>query len=357
MQFGKDDSARVKGIAIILLCFHHMCYRPEYFSTYNMHTWLPQSLVIELAVLARVCVPIFAFISAYGLATIFNKKKESESAGRFVFKRWITLMAAWWFAYPIQILALYLQGNSLSSVFQGHYQYIFLDFMGWSDFFKTQMLVGINWYMFLAQLVVVLTPLLSVLNKKFRFLSLIYVFLAMQCLGGYFSSNFGGDYVNYLFPIALGNYLATNDVFEKIKVKHKVPVSFGFLALFLGMMLVKYFTSKSSFNFRGIQYVAFGIAIFALCAMTALLFRWDVVLKFLGKYSGNMYFIHIFIVRSTLLHKYVGNVLLLILISLVLSLGISVLIELVKKGIRYDKLIRKIANVGVRTSSEEKTAA
>ena len=357
MQFGKDDSARVKGIAILLLCFHHMCYRKEFFVAYNMKTFLPQTWVVELAVLARVCVSVFAFISAYGLATIFMKKKESESAGRFVFKRWITLMSAWWFAYPIQILALYLQGGSLKGVFSEGYADIFLDFMGWSDFFKAKMIAGINWYMFLAQLIVILTPVLCALSKKYRFLSLVYVFLAMQFLGGFFNSSFGGDYVNYLFPIALGNYLAVNDVFSKIKVKHKIPSAFGFFAVFCLMMVAKFLTSKSHFDFRKLPFVAFGVAVFALCCVVALVLPWDVVLKFLGKYSGNMYFVHIFIVRSEWLHKHVSNVLLLLLITLCLSLGLSVLIELVKKGIRYDRLIWKIASVGAHSEKTEISAS
>lgn len=344
MQFTKDNSARVKGIAIILLCFHHMCYRPEFFSSYKMTTFLPKSWVVEMAILARICVSIFAFISAYGLATIYINKKDSESSGKFVFKRWIILMSAWWFAYPIQILALYLQGGSLSSVFDGRYSDIFLDFMGWSDFFQTKMLVGINWYMFLAQLIIVLTPALCTISKRYKFLSLIYVFLILQCLSGLFQSNFGGDYANYLFPIALGNYLAVNDVFAKIKVRFKFPSTIAFLVVFLLMMAFKYLTSKSSFDFRKLPFVAFGVAIFALCNLVALLFPSDVVLKFLGKYSGNMYFIHIFIVRSAWLHKHVSNVLLLLLISLTVSLGISFLIEQAKKWIRYDRLFKKITS-------------
>lgn len=342
MTFSKDDSLRVKGIAIILLIFHHMCYRASFFEQYAMKIYLPQARVIDLAVLARICVFIFAFVSSYGLATLFTKDDTQSRPGAFVAKRWLSLMSAWWFAYPVQVIATLLSGKELGAIFKGNVIYVLLDILGWSDFFHTPMIAGINWYMSLSQLIIVLTPLLCLISKKFKSVSILYAFIAVQVLRSVHVSDFGGDYANYLITIVAGNYLATNEVFRKLQIKkHWRAVIISGL-VFVAAMSARYFISKRAAGFQKHTSGLMALAVVALCIGVSLVLRKDVVFKFLGKHSGNMYFVHIFIVRSVLLHKYVSYVPLLILISIAGSLALSVLMEWVKKLVHYDLLFRRI---------------
>ena len=64
----KEDSAALKGIAILMMVFHH-CYRTEKkFAGYEiLFTPFTAENVIHLALYMKICVCIFAFVSGYGL--------------------------------------------------------------------------------------------------------------------------------------------------------------------------------------------------------------------------------------------------------------------------------------------------
>ena len=59
-MFTKDDSAKTKGIATILLLFHHLFFRSW---GYDIRLVLiSEDTLRDLAVAARICVWIFCFI-------------------------------------------------------------------------------------------------------------------------------------------------------------------------------------------------------------------------------------------------------------------------------------------------------
>ena len=343
MEFNKEDSYRVKGIAVIFLVFHHLCYRDGLFQEFGMRSILPVSTVVNLAVLARVCVTIFVFVSAYGLASIFTK--TGDSAGRFIYKRWLRLMSAFWIVYPLQIAFTYMNGETLNDKFQGEYYLIIFDFLGLSDFFQSASLTGINWYMFLAQLIIAITPVMCSATRKYGFLTLLYIFILMQFMSGILGGNNGGDLIGYAFAIGLGNYCATNEVFHRFKVKKKsiLIVCSGFV--FLSMLYLKYKMSQSSFDFKWLQNVALSVAALSLCVFVTIVLSKDVVFKYLGKYSSNIYFIHIFIVWCKPLHRYFTHVIVLVPVIVLISFVLSYFIESVKKLAKYDKIIMFLGNV------------
>lgn len=349
MDFSKDSSYRVKGIAVILLVFLHIGYSTEFIQQYGMTSFLPMPLVIELATLSKFCVTVFVFISSYGLALLFAKN-TADSIGRFVFKRWIRLMSAYWVVYPIQILLYMMNGGFLHYIFGKKPYLIAVDLLGLSAFFKTPLLTGVNWYMFLAQLILFLTPIMSAFTRKFGILSLVFMLVIMQFIGGILVIDNGGDLVNYTFVFALGNYCATNEVFNKIQPKNKAITAIITGLLFLGLLFLRYLMSKSSFDFRGFQSVVFAFAALVLCIFVSLISSKDVILKCLGKYSANMYFTHIFFVHSPTLHRYITDVFLLLIICLILSFTMSVVIELIKQLIGFNKIITKVSALGSQTS-------
>ena len=68
MSFTKEDTARAKGVGILLLMFHHLFYNPNFIENHGMEFWLiPKNVIQPIAVVARVCVWIFVFLSVYGL--------------------------------------------------------------------------------------------------------------------------------------------------------------------------------------------------------------------------------------------------------------------------------------------------
>lgn len=75
----KEDSMALKGIAVLMLVFHH-CYRTAAkFEQYDVvFCGLSASQVITVAEICKICVAIFAFVSGYGLmyGYTIDKKKE-----------------------------------------------------------------------------------------------------------------------------------------------------------------------------------------------------------------------------------------------------------------------------------------
>ena len=102
-NFDKTETGKVKGIAICLLLFHHLFYSQARVDAGGVvFRWLPQSLVMSLATGARVCVPIFVFLSAYGLTVQYGKLGDAPSRrDRLIFmkKHWLSLMKPYWFIY------------------------------------------------------------------------------------------------------------------------------------------------------------------------------------------------------------------------------------------------------------------
>ena len=64
----KHDSFAIKGLAIILMLFHHLYCTADRFNGFEIDfTPFSQTFVVNVAFLFKVCVSLFAFITGYGL--------------------------------------------------------------------------------------------------------------------------------------------------------------------------------------------------------------------------------------------------------------------------------------------------
>ena len=82
----KEDSAALKGLAVLLLIFHH-CYRlADRIERYQVDLCgLTTEQLVAIAECCKICVAIFAFVSGYGLMYGYSAKmKNKEKAGGFV---------------------------------------------------------------------------------------------------------------------------------------------------------------------------------------------------------------------------------------------------------------------------------
>ena len=65
----RDDSGALKGIAVCLLLFHHLFYLRESLARPELRfLLLDPDRIRMIAVFAKICVPLFVFVTAYGLA-------------------------------------------------------------------------------------------------------------------------------------------------------------------------------------------------------------------------------------------------------------------------------------------------
>ena len=100
-MFKKRHSAITKGAAVIFLLLHHMLL---FDANRSGITFLPFSkdLSVTLGLFFKVCLPIFIFISAYGLAIAYRDNPQKG----FAPARAARLMLNYWVIFVVTIIAV-----------------------------------------------------------------------------------------------------------------------------------------------------------------------------------------------------------------------------------------------------------
>ena len=149
----KQESQIYKGIAIILMLFHHLFNDFEEYAGYTVNYWPFTAQKVQLfAVLSKICVAVFVFITGYGLAASFQKEcapalASSDGASRkknclfsFTWKRWWRLMTNYWFIFVLVLLLQPLGRTIFDAYGTGTKQIAvsgIIDFLGLADLFHT----------------------------------------------------------------------------------------------------------------------------------------------------------------------------------------------------------------------------
>lgn len=94
-MYTKDDTNRVKGVAILLLIFHHMYRTVEDIVERGVELNLLSDVTVsKMAYCFRICVYIFAILTAYGVTLQYKKiMQEKGSTLKFLIVRWIKLLS------------------------------------------------------------------------------------------------------------------------------------------------------------------------------------------------------------------------------------------------------------------------
>ncbi len=348
-MFSKNETLKAKGIAILLLLFHHLFYDSERIEQSGVQFLIfQQDIVQQIAVAARICVWIFVFLSAYGLTYQYVNRKE-DSKIQFLIKRWFLLMKTYW---PIYILIFLLYSCIVGNV-ANRYQHgtanLILDILGISDFFGQPMLLGVWWYMCFAQVLILSIPLVNLICEKLGWSSYLLMFCILQYLPDGIKSSNGGRYSNYFLVVILAVLCARNQVFNQLlsqqeKKKWKLlrgSVCFGLILILLYIKL-----KLGEIDVWQVNSFISGIVVFLICYFTSAFLTnkiFETPLKYLGKHSGNMFLVHAFFYTYTPPIVYwsksaVGSFITLLFISLI----VSVLIENIKRVLQYEKISQKI---------------
>ena len=214
----RDDSLAVKGIAVLMLLFHHLYCSTGRFDGYAVSFFpFSEESIVELALLFKNCVSIFAFISGYGLL----KSIAAVPPGRRAVFAWnaarlIRLLSGFWFAYAAAFLVtLCLSGLPLETYFGGSrvagFFYMLNDFFGLAGLFETPTMNSTWWYMSAAVVYVLLVPLIYPVVRKVGYLPVLSVAAALPRLlnSGYPG---GKDPYSFLLPFLFGMLFADYDV-------------------------------------------------------------------------------------------------------------------------------------------------
>ncbi len=357
--FSIENTLALKGIAIIMMMFHHCFRKASLFEDYTVSFFpLTQNFVVEVSLAFKICVSIFVFITGYGLMLSLRKLNAEynwtkKEIAKWTVNRLIKLLAGYIIIVVlVWIICQIIDGRTYDIYFSDGKTYgivqMIIELFGLSDIMGTATLVGTWWYMSIAVLFVFSVPIFAKLYKKIGTLpTLLLVIFIPRVIGWEYEDN---SWISFLFPLLLGMIFAEKNLMVKVAnfkiIKdNKWNKILKFVLETIGIILLFYlYTRLPKDLFWEIRY-----GIIPVCLMCYLYeFFIDIpiikpILKFLGKHSMNIFLIHTFI-RAYYLKDFVysqGNFLAIAGVLLLISLIISIILELFKKLIRYDKTTKK----------------
>ena len=363
VEFSKNNTLALKGIAIIMMMFHHCFRKVELIENYKISFFpLNQEFVINISLVFKICVSIFIFITGYGL-TLSLKKLNSEYnwTNKELFKWTInrlikTLSGFWVVAIISYLICQIIDGTTKDIFFQDGIAYgifkMLINFLGLSKIFKINDFNSTWWYMSLAILFILSMPIFIKLFKKYNYINvLLFVIFIPRIMTCEFIIN---SYITFLFPLLIGIIFAEKDLvvkFANFKINNNNY--YNKILKFIIETIVVIFMYILSVNMPDNLFweMKFGIIpVFLICYLYEFFIDIPIlkhILQFLGKHSMNIFLIHEFI-RTNYLTDYIysyRNFIKIIFILILISLMLSILLEIFKKLIKYNKLIDKLNKI------------
>lgn len=340
----------MKGIAIVMMLLHHMYLSAERFKGYEV-SFAPFSkqTVIYTCNFFKICVPIYAFISGYGLYLSYKNNRSTPC--QWTAKRLIKTMAGFWVIWILAAVIFQIMFGYVSEVYftSGsnirNISSMGIDFLGLAKLLGTTSMNGTWWYMSAAIIFVICVPLVM---KNEEYLVMILVMVA--ALPHMLELDIMGKSEVYAFlPVFLmGMCVAKYDLYDRwFQIWNK---GIKKAAKFLLELLVLYVLYRAYGNLPGAVYneVRWGIlpaiVIAFCCEFITMIPGIHQVLLFLGKHSMNVFLVHTFI-RQYFWKDYVyasGHFAINFLALLLPSLVISIILEWLKKVTGYNRLIQNI---------------
>lgn len=364
----KKDSLAMKGIAIIIMLFHHLYCEVSRFDKYEIDfSPFSQDFIVDVSLMMKICVSIFAFITGYGLLkSIAKTPLDRGSVLKWNITRLLKTMSGFYFVYIIAFVTTQiLSGYPMKTYFGGSrvkgIMYVLADFTGLSTLFETPHMLGEWWYMSAAIIFILLIPVIYGASKKIGYLPVITIIIMLPRLlnAGYLG---GTNPYSFILPMVFGMVFSDYNIFERlslIKPKNKI-VAYITDFLFFGLSIVFFYFICINFKTSEAWELKFAVfPIFFICFCRYCIVRIPVVkniLEYLGKRSYTLFLTHTFI-SSVYLNEFIysfKNFLLIYVVLFSLSLLLAIVIDFIKKLIQYDKLIDKlIVNINKKVGSVE----
>lgn len=361
MKFTKEHTMQMKGIAIIILLFHHCFlnaqrwatvpyeklattkgwgYYPISFAPFSSHT------IQYLASFSKICVAMFVFMTGYGMWVSYESQKKKTTMSNYIKKRMVTLMTGFLIIFVVtEILAIptgrfiEVYGHDFRSVV-----YMIIDALGLAKLLGTPLFCLTWWYMSLAIVLIMIFPFVHSIMEKYQWIVVVASIIVPRACGFGQST----DLFRYLLAYTLGMYFAQHDLLARIKEKFMEQNVVGKLLFLIVSLIGLAVIIKCRQNaWIGWKYLDFwdGFAamyVIVLSYIYILNGKWIVKgLGFLGKHSMNIFLIHSFY-RDVFFHKFTYSFYyawLDYIVLMAISLVTSIVLEWFKKLIRYEKFI------------------
>ena len=361
MKFTKEHTMQMKGIAIIILLFHHCFlnaqrwatvpyeklattkgwgYYPISFAPFSSHT------IQYLASFSKICVAMFVFMTGYGMWVSYESQKKKTTMSNYIKKRMVTLMTGFLIIFVVtEILAIptgrfiEVYGHDFRSVV-----YMIIDALGLAKLLGTPLFCLTWWYMSLAIVLIMIFPFVHSIMGKYQWVVVVASIIVPRACGFGQST----DLFRYLLAYTLGMYFAQHDLLVRIKEKFmEQNVAGKLLYLIVSLIGLAVIIKCRQNAWIGWKYLDFwdGFAamyVIVLSYIYILNGKWIVKgLGFLGKHSMNIFLIHSFY-RDVFFHEFTYSFYyawLDYIVLMAISLVTSIVLEWFKKLIRYEKFI------------------
>lgn len=107
----KKDTDLCKGIAILIMFFHHLFYDLEFWKGYEVISHpLSYEELAAFAQLGKVCVAFFVFLSGYGTAKQYKEKEiiEYGKIKEYTALRYFKMMSHYWYIFVLSLVFSFL---------------------------------------------------------------------------------------------------------------------------------------------------------------------------------------------------------------------------------------------------------
>lgn len=356
MTFNKSDSQAMKGIAILMMLFHHCYYTKDRFEQYDVDFFpFGMTAAMDAAAFFKICVAIYVFISGYGIMVSIQKCSGSRLAERKnIAVRYISLMMGYWFVYALSLIAAAIIKPSMFGVYNvrdnvGDYTLnLLLDALGLANLFGTPTMNSTWWYMSFALIIVAIVPIFIEIYKRYGAISLLVICFFLRY--AYTRENF--DMTRYFTILALGIICADRNYLGRIKQKKWVKSGF-FDYLFKLIVYSVIFWLMYYIRIRdridgNITEVRDGIVpLYVIFYSYTILFPIKPLkkfLRFMGRHSMNIFLTHTFIQLyffGDFIYSF-KNAYLITLVLWATSLALALAISGLQKLVRFDNLTAKL---------------
>ncbi|EJP92462.1 acyltransferase family protein [Bacillus cereus] len=302
MEISKSDAKMLKGAAILLMLLLHLFGRKEVNGMYeNFITINGTPLVYYLALFGDACVPIYCFVSGYGLYVIFYKEQRLSVSRNCI--RILKLLVNYWIVLVLFIIVGFLAGKS--EIFSGGIIKFLLNVFVLSSSYN-----GAWWFLQTYIILVFSAPLLTKLVRKYNSLSLLLIF-GIIYLVSYIqriknvldvgNHTILGMSVNAvvlvgtsLLPFIIGTIFAKEKIYSKLYNKfYDMPYKNILCAIGIIMLIVlhAFYESMIIAPFTAIAFISF----FILMNKSSVIQH---IFAFFGDHSTNIWLTHMFFYMS-----------------------------------------------------------
>ena len=357
--FTKEDTTKIKGWAILLMLIHHCFLSPERYKGQDVSFYpFSEHFINSAAASMKICVALFVFISAYGITKSYKRscdgdlvKIDSRICRHNLYHRSVKLWTWYFFIFAIAQLwsAIIIKGGRYEFVYGTGFKgviHFLIDMAGLAELFSTPTFLATFWYLSLAWIIIIVTPLLLMLYRRSGGALLFGLCLLISAALPSTREHTIAHFPNYIVVMGLAVISADTDLIEKTADNKTIPGAIKFLIYVVTFFVFLYI------RFLWISQPAVAVADAAIAFINCVLFyefvnKWFFfkdVFAFIGKYASNIFLIHNFIrivwyYDFTYSFHYWG---LIIIVLLALSLLVSIAVEFLKKLTHYDKAVQWI---------------